>query len=484
MTPNPLSSEIVVLYDDVVLYEGDARNLSMVKDDSVHCVITSPPYYNLRDYKSKDQIGLEASIDAYVEELLEVGHQLWRVMRDDGVLWLNLGDTLDGKNLLNIPHRVLMAMQKVGWTCRSAAPWMKRKHLPSSSTDRINVSHEMMFMLVKSSSPLFWTHPVLNGVRTEPEPDWAWKHSTTREIVTENPKDDTGLVWKRFNQWRPHDYYYDRHAVLRPLSEQTLPRLMRGIGRANKWFDPDDVKGMHSFLRPRDTSDGTEGMALQSYSGRNWRTVDVWEASVRDTAAFYRAYADYLEACLDGQGMLFDMEGDYAAALVNPKGYKGTHYATFPRALVRDPIAATAPQQVCEHCGAPWFRVVEEANAPLIEEYHGEAQGDYVGHLAQDPSETKRSILQSISKVPLREHLSPTCECEGNCGSMKSTVLDPFMGSGTVGVECVVSERKFLGVDLSKEYVNDARERILSEAYGFTDTLKGTPYREQIIPGL
>lgn len=479
MTQSPSFPDYYVIYDHVTLYERDARDLGFMREGSVHTVITSPPYFNDRDYMHDEQIGLEASVEEYLDGLAQIGEQVWRVLRDDGVFWLNLGDAHVDKSLGMVPFRVIERLKQEGWLCKSVAPWMKRKHLPSSAIDRINVSHEYIFMLVKSRGPLFWTHPKRNGVRSKPEPDWAWKHRGSGEVVLEDPEDDTGLIWMRFNRWVAHDYYYDRHAVLRPLSDATVPRLMRGIGSQNRWIEPDEMLRAHNFLRSR--PEGGVG-TLQDLSGRNWRTIDVWEASVRDTAVFYRTYADYLEQCLDGQGSIMDMEGDFAATIVNPKGYRGGHYATFPQALIADPLAATTPQQVCNECGAPWFRIVEEHQTDLVEIYEGMATKDYEKHLAQDPSETKRSILKSISRVPLREHLSPTCECAGNDGSMRARVLDPMVGSGTVAIECVKTGHTFVGIDISKDTLADAEERILKEGYGVNDDLKGTPFRQDLFP--
>ena len=95
---------------------GDVREgLPTLDAESVQCVITSPPYYGLRDYGVDGQIGLEATPEAYVETLVAVLREVERVLRDDGTVWLNLGDSFRDKQLLGIPWRVAFALQADGW---------------------------------------------------------------------------------------------------------------------------------------------------------------------------------------------------------------------------------------------------------------------------------------------------------------------------------------------------------------------------------
>lgn len=170
---------------------GDVREtLRGVADKSVHCVVTSPPYFGLRDYGMAGQIGLEPTPDAYVAELVAVFREVRRVLRDDGTLWLNLGDSYAGggkggnpptsphqmqrtnagslsmqssethgrkqlfglkpKDLIGIPWRVAFALQADGWYLRSDIIWHKPNPMPESVTDRPTKSHEYLFLLTKS----------------------------------------------------------------------------------------------------------------------------------------------------------------------------------------------------------------------------------------------------------------------------------------------------------------------------------------------
>lgn len=162
---------------------GDCREtLKAIPDRTVHCCVTSPPYFGLRDYGMSDQIGLEQTPQAFVAELVTVLREVRRTLRDDGTLWLNLGDSyarnpvkgtsgtpngrniekmgytgggglpagLKEKDLIGIPWRVAFALQDDGWYLRQDIIWHKSNPMPESVTDRCTKSHEYIFLLTKS----------------------------------------------------------------------------------------------------------------------------------------------------------------------------------------------------------------------------------------------------------------------------------------------------------------------------------------------
>lgn len=166
-----------------IFYTGDALDvLRTLESESVHCCVTSPPYWALRNYSVEGQIGLEPTPEEYVEKLVEVFKEVRRVLRKDGTLWLNLGDTYIGtgdkgkhrdpkyrngrngqavavnkkhhslkpKDLAGIPWRVAFALQADGWWLRSDIIWHKPNCLPESVKDRPTKSHEYIFLLTKS----------------------------------------------------------------------------------------------------------------------------------------------------------------------------------------------------------------------------------------------------------------------------------------------------------------------------------------------
>jgi DNA modification methylase len=179
-----LSAEVIV---------GDNREtLKRLPEQSVQTVVTSPPYWGLRDYGEGDQIGLESTPDEFVEQLCLVFDEVWRVLKDDGTLWLNLGDSyaamrdskstpdtlragdgtkvstaanrnpanlkqagLKHKDLVGIPWRVAFALQARGWYLRSDIIWHKPNPMPESVTDRPTKSHEYIFLLTKSPRYFF-----------------------------------------------------------------------------------------------------------------------------------------------------------------------------------------------------------------------------------------------------------------------------------------------------------------------------------------
>ena len=170
----------------VTILQGDCRTLlPTLPDGSVHCCVTSPPYFGLRDYGCAGQIGIEKTPDAYVAELVAVFREVRRVLRDDGTLWLNLGDSYNGymanqygtgletkrqaarkyiepgaglrykglknKDLIGIPWRVAFALQADGWYLRQDIIWHKPNPMPESVTDRCTKAHEYIFLLSKSA---------------------------------------------------------------------------------------------------------------------------------------------------------------------------------------------------------------------------------------------------------------------------------------------------------------------------------------------
>jgi DNA modification methylase len=163
---------------------GDVLDvLRAIPPESVHCVVTSPPYFGLRDYSVAGQIGLEPSIDEYVATMVAVFREVKRVLRRDGSVWCNLGDSYSGagysnhantggaqrsdggkqkhilssttnlksKDLCMIPARVALALQADGWYIRSEITWCKRAPMPESVTDRPTSATEKIYLLTKSA---------------------------------------------------------------------------------------------------------------------------------------------------------------------------------------------------------------------------------------------------------------------------------------------------------------------------------------------
>lgn len=180
----------------VTIRHGDCREvLRTLPDESVHCVVTSPPYWGLRDYGVAGQIGLEASPEAFVSEMVDVFTEVRRVLRSDGTLWLNLGDSYMGggrgggadnckqrtnvggldaapnqrvagykqKDMVGAPWMVAFALRNAGWYLRQDIIWSKPNPMPESVTDRCTKAHEYLFLLSKSPRYYFDQEAILES---------------------------------------------------------------------------------------------------------------------------------------------------------------------------------------------------------------------------------------------------------------------------------------------------------------------------------
>jgi site-specific DNA-methyltransferase (adenine-specific) len=135
------------------IIHGDARTLLQnLPSSSVNCIITSPPYYLQRDYDTSVQIGSEKSPEEYAENLRAVFSECRRILKDNGTLWLNLGDKYHNGHLIGIPWRVAFALTDDGWRLRSDIIWHKPNAMPSSVKNRPTTDHEYIFLFVKNKN--------------------------------------------------------------------------------------------------------------------------------------------------------------------------------------------------------------------------------------------------------------------------------------------------------------------------------------------
>src|SRR5882672_11820243 len=146
------------------IHVGDCLNvLRSLPAKSVHCCVTSPPYYALRNYGVDGQLGLESTVSGGVADLREVTRELARVLVPTGSFWLNLGDSFSrhpkygapAKSLLLAPERLLLALAQDGWLVRNKAIWAKTNPTPSSVMDRLTLTYEVVYFLVRSRSYFF-----------------------------------------------------------------------------------------------------------------------------------------------------------------------------------------------------------------------------------------------------------------------------------------------------------------------------------------
>lgn len=369
------------------VYEGDCTTvMRTLSEESVHTIITSPPYFGLRDYGHDDQIGQEATPEAYVDHLVEVFREARRVLRSDGLLWLNLGDSYSQggrgqspmsskqrsnqgsvigpsripsgykpKDLLGIPWQVAFALRADGWYLRRDIVWSKPNPMPESVDDRPTSSHEYIFMLAKS------------------------KH-----------------------------YFYDAHAVKEPISEAMAAAIARGP-RIDRQYQHDEHNrnGKRSGNRAFADPDSLARIAL----GRNRRSV--WS--------------------------------------IPTVAYPGAHYATFPPKLVEPMIqAATSERGVCAECGAGWRRQVTVTKM----DHHTTTKD---GKTADGPY-AAQSAIRNGAYVDT-ETIGWEPGCSHSADVQRAVVLDPFAGSGTVGMVANRLSRRAVLIDVNAEYLKLQMQR-------------------------
>lgn len=238
------------------IYNEDClQGLKRLPDNSVDCCVTSPPYYALRDYGVDGQIGLEETPEEYIRKLTDVFMEVYRVLKPEGTLWLNIGDSYSEKNLIGIPWMLAFSLRNAGWYLRQDIIWHKPNPMPESVTDRCTKSHEYIFLLSKSQK-----------------------------------------------------YYFDYEAISEPCADQNRTNYQSGSrsNGQNKDRNDNDLGERSKLWKPRTKNcqyDGQQpntmhlrreqGLPDKEYTVRNKR--DVWSVNVKpDSAAHFATYPEEL----------------------------------------------------------------------------------------------------------------------------------------------------------------------------------------------
>lgn len=315
----------------VQIITGDCRDvLKTLPDQSVHCVVTSPPYFGLRDYGIAEQIGLEQTPDAFVAELVAVFREARRVLRDDGTLWLNLGDSywtakgasmgvdpkqparrgwvrpqdrpapvgLKGKDLIGIPWRVAFALQADGWYLRQDIIWHKPNPMPESVQDRCTKAHEYIFLLSKSDR----------------------YHFDAAAIAEASCKGDAG---SSFDTGKTAGHQSGRLATGERAQSRRARELAEKAGLTDKHI---------AAIRSVGVTDVGKAQVTQSGFGKN--TADVIALASEAKAVLGGYYREFL---------ISDTRNKRSVWEVATMPYSGAHFATFPPALIEPCILAGCP---------------------------------------------------------------------------------------------------------------------------------------------
>ena len=478
---------------------GDVRiRLRELAANSVHCVITSPPYLGLRDYHIPPQIwdgspdcqhewgnelirqnahhagetnpgkeaytkeagawsnlrgqfcqicgawlgslGLEPSVELYIQHLVGIFREVKRVLRPDGVVFLNCGDSYYSGNvksygtssnqmkpldLMGIPTRLAEALQADGWYRRSDIIWHKFCPMPESISgwrwERHRVkaddnSKEISQRYMKEAAKGMPGKKALSSLAHMVPVKWIPCPGCPQCV------NNDGLILKR-NAWRPtraYDYIFMLTKTDKYFSDQEAVReSQKDISQCRSTkvqaTSPDNIE---------DRRIGFEkyGRYAEVPGGRNPRNVQI-----------------------------FTSEG----------GFKEEHFATFPPGLPMWCIkAATSERGVCPQCRAPWARILEPS-AEYAEKLTNNSTQWYSGKGKVDlHSGNSYSGITADYRIL---GWKATCQC--NAGEpIPATVLDPFSGAGTTGIAACRLERSYIGIDISEKYTKMAKRRIEAEA--------------------
>lgn len=391
------------------IYQGDvSRVLKTWPAAFIQTVVTSPPYWGLRDYGVKNQLGLERNPEEYVAKMVEIFREVRRCLRDDGTVWLNLGDSYAGswgnyhpnsppgkhgqrlkqtarwnrpaytaqdrlpptancpnlkpKDLCGIPWRVAFALQADGWYLRSDIIWSKPNPMPESVTDRPTKAHEYIFLLTKNQA-----------------------------------------------------YFYDAEAIKEPQIEYERNRRLRELSQ-----------GLDSTYNI--ASEGKTGQSPQGSTGsvkNSRRRQELAVEGVRNKRTVWE---------------------------VATQPYSEAHFATFPEKLIEPCIlAGTSEKGCCVKCGAPMERIFEPT---------GHENKREPAHAPKsEPTKTDSTGWAPLNKFS--GNWQPTCKCKAE--TKPCIACDPFMGSGTTGLVALKFNRQFVGVELSPKYIKMAERRIAHE---------------------
>lgn len=412
---------------------GDAlEQLRTLPTQSVHCVVTSPPYWGLRDYGVVGQLGLEATPQEFVEKVVAIFREVRRVLRVDGTLWLNLGDCyatgagmvgdhpgggeqgarwrgdvdrhrdvkrravrdgshcgihtaiaamgpmtqpnrmpipgLKPKDLVGMPWRVALALQADGWWLRQDNIWAKRNPMPESTRDRTTRAHEYVFHLSKSA-----------------------------------------------------EYFYDGVAIEEPQVEHERTR------------------------RLKEQAEGLDTVYSLKRDGKEYGQTKPGRSGTVKTVAARHALA--LKGTRNRRSVWW----------LGTQPFKEAHFATFPEKLVEPCVmAGTSEKGCCSTCGSPLIRqvkVTHEKTRP------NGCHGPKTEGRQHIPCGSARYNERLIAR---RETVCwvKSCQCELWGGVIPCTVLDPFMGSGTTGLVALKRGRRFIGIELNPDYAAMARRRL------------------------
>lgn len=328
------------------ILQGDVLTvLRTLPDNHFGCVITSPPYYGLRDYGVEGQLGLEGSVQEHVAKMVEVFDEVKRVLHPSGTAWVNYGDcwattpngrsaeatkaagdddrtyrdkpfsTVGGvikpKDLCLVPQRFMIAMQEAGWWVRSDITWGKPNGMPdSSAVYRPGSANERIILFAKSDSCDWFVDRGTGELRLNPD-------LTERRPLTTRP-DQMGPRWTRLG------HYYDAAAVMQGLAPASVERLAQDVASQTGSTRANDGRKTNGNMK-------AVGGKQRGHSRRHAGFNDRWDAMTREEQ---QAGGRYLRNYEPAPAQVWE---------IATKPFRESHFATFPPELVERCIRAGAP---------------------------------------------------------------------------------------------------------------------------------------------
>ena len=388
------------------IFQGDVvEQLAKFPDSSIDVIISSPPYWGLRDYSVEGQLGLEPDFHDYLNKMQTIMDELKRILKNTGTCWINLGDTYStetqtAKSRIGIPERFYINCINGGWIARNHIVWTKNNSMPSSVKDRFKNSWESVFFFSKNKKYYFDLDAIRVPSKTDTKPFNArvrdskkqryLQKATDEEIKNHNGKGEKYNALGRCNVSRLHRD--------RKRQDQTITRTHNGVYDEN-------------------------GKLLNNPKGKN--PGDVFQ--------------------------------------INTKPFKEAHFATFPPALPQKILKCACPNQVCNKCGKPRMAIKERQTPPDNVFTNTIKNEDWKGH--GQPKTHNGKVIGHGQKYQnwLNEHpdiLRGYTDCGCNAGFKRGIVLDPFFGSGTVGLVAEQMGLQWCGIELNPEYIEIAKKRL------------------------
>ena len=498
------------------IIQGDALEvLKTIPDDFVDTIITSPPYWGLRDYGVKGQIGLEPTLDKFIKKLLAITAECKRVLKPTGVMFWNHGDCYGGsgqgsqtgygdkkrkrvigtmkeavtksgkaKCLQLQNYRLIIQMiDRQGWILRNANIWHKPNSMPSSVKDRFSNSYEPIFMLVKNNSPTYYYNEKTGQATNKPIAiksgkegvDWRWvdcsrcklKGGETkkaekmgspraryhRKIEQEKCKRCGGSGKIKRSYWKSVRYWFDLDAVRVKWTDQRKADIQRALEKHPGY------KGKRSVF----TAQGIKGQPVgDPLIGKN--PGDIWkvpmkplEERMKDTkdkntkqSPAYNVKKLLSETRLGIKPTFIYTGFKNDMWRIPTQPFPEAHFATFPEKLIEPMILSSCPKWICKKCGKARVRISKV-------EYYNQRISEREKY---NPKDKKLGTNVTYGRGEVKRQTIGWTDCGCKAGWQTGIVLDPFIGSGTVGVVAKRLMRNYLGIELNPDYIKIAKKRI------------------------